>query len=141
MYTLGDNFVWPETCTNTWNFIYGLNGLHSHICNLGHIWCRIVELTYTKMVPKFLVFVLSLRKVHLYWSPKCPLLFKIGVNALFVSTFWDHFYFSPYIFILPLLVPKSISACHISPCRHPTNKKIWHSWHTIKIIIKKLFWH
>ena len=29
---------------------------------------------------------------------------KIGVNALFVPKFWGHFYFDPYISILPLLV-------------------------------------
>ena len=32
-----------------------------------------------------------------------------GVNALLVTTFWGHFYFGPYISILPLLVPKSIN--------------------------------
>ena len=37
------------------------------------------------MVPKFLVFILSLRKVRLYWSPKWPSLFKIS-NRSNVST-------------------------------------------------------
>ena len=31
----------------------------------------------------------------------------IGVNALLVPIFWGHFYFDPYIYILPLLVPKT----------------------------------
>ena len=31
------------------------------------------------------------------------------------------FHFGPYIFILPLLVPKPINAWHLSPYRHPTN--------------------
>ena len=39
-----------------------------------------------------------------------PSSLKKGVNALLVFTFWSHFYFDPYIFILPLLVPKSINA-------------------------------
>ena len=49
--------------------------------------------------------------------------YKLGVNALFVSTFWGHFYFSSYIFILLLLIPKPISVYHISSCRQPTNRK------------------
>ena len=32
-----------------------------------------------------------------------------GVNALFVPIFWGHFYFGPYISILPLLIPKLIN--------------------------------
>ena len=48
---------------------------------------------------------------------------NIGVNAFFVPTFWGHFYFDPYISILPLLVSKPINACHLSPYRQPTNKK------------------
>ena len=34
---------------------------------------------------------------------------KKGVNAPLVSIFWGHFYFGPYIFILPFLVPKPIN--------------------------------
>ena len=49
--------------------------------------------------------------------------YKLGVNAFFVFTFWGHFYFGPYIFILLLLIPKPISVYHISPCRQPTNRK------------------
>ena len=33
------------------------------------------------------------------------------------------FHFGPYIFILPLLVSKPINALHLSPYRHPTNRK------------------
>ena len=40
-------------------------------------------------------------------------------------------------FILPLLVPKSINAWHLSPYHHLTNKKSWRGWRHIKIIIKK----
>ena len=46
-----------------------------------------------------------------------------GVNALFVPTFWGHFYFGPYIFILPLLVPNPINACYFSSFCHSTNRK------------------
>ena len=41
----------------------------------------------------------------------------------FVSIFWGHFYFGPYISILPLLVPNLINACYFSHFRHSTNKK------------------
>ena len=61
----------------------------------------------------------------------------MGVNAFLVPTFWGHFYFGSYIFILPLLVPKPINAWHLSPYRHPTNRKSWHGWQYIKIINKK----
>ena len=47
------------------------------------------------------------------------------------------FHFSPYIFILPFLVHKLINALHLSPYHHPTNRKRWHGWRYIKIIIKK----
>ena len=50
-------------------------------------------------------------------------IFFLGVNALFVPTFWGHFCFGPYISILPLLVPNSINACYFSPFRHSTNRK------------------
>ena len=33
------------------------------------------------------------------------------------------FHFGPYIFILPLLVPKPISACHISSSHQSINRK------------------
>ena len=33
------------------------------------------------------------------------------------------FHFSPYIFILPFLVPKLINVLHLSPYHHPTNRK------------------
>ena len=57
----------------------------------------------------------------------------------YVLTF---FHFGPYIFILPLLIPKPINAWHLSPYRHPINRKSWRGWRHIKIIIKKnLFWH
>ena len=47
------------------------------------------------------------------------------------------FYFGPYIFILPLLIPKPINAWHLSPYHHPINRTSWRGgWH-IKIIIKK----
>ena len=36
-------------------------------------------------------------------------MYNIGVNALFILTFWGHFYSGPYISILPLLVPKPIN--------------------------------
>ena len=49
--------------------------------------------------------------------------FKLGINALLIPTFWGYFYFGPYISILPLLVPKPINARHLSPYRHPTNRK------------------
>ena len=47
------------------------------------------------------------------------------------------FHFSPYIFILPFLVPKLINVLHLSPYHHPTNRKRWRGWRYIKIIIKK----
>jgi len=37
-------------------------------------------------------------------------IFIKNINALLVPIFWGHFYFGPYIFILPLLVPKPINA-------------------------------
>ena len=46
-------------------------------------------------------------------------LFLLGVNALFIPTFWGHFYFGPYISILPLLVPNPINAYYFSPFRQP----------------------
>ena len=52
----------------------------------------------------------------------------MGVNALFVPTFWAHFYlvptflFGPYISILPLLVHNPINACYFSPLRQPTDE-------------------
>ena len=49
--------------------------------------------------------------------------YKKGVNALFVPTFWGHFYFGLYISILPLLVPNPINACYFSLFRHSTNRK------------------
>ena len=51
------------------------------------------------------------------------LYFILGVNALFIPTFWGHFYFGPYISILPLLVLNPINACYFSPFRHSTNRK------------------
>ena len=48
-----------------------------------------------------------------------------GINVILVIIFWGHFYFGPYIFILPLFVPKPINTWHLSPHRHPTNKKNW----------------
>ena len=51
----------------------------------------------------------------------------IGVNAHLVPTFWFFPFWSIH-FNLPLLVPKPISACHISPCHQPTNRKSWHGW-------------
>ena len=72
-----------------------------------------------------------------------------GVNALFVPTFWSHFYFDPYISILPLLVPNPINACYFSPFSHLTNRKklMWQTECTVDTvnadvmnkIIKKLF--
>ena len=47
-----------------------------------------------------------------------------GVNALLVLTFWGHFYFSPYISILPLLVPKTKKAFHFGPYHHSLNRNI-----------------
>ena len=47
----------------------------------------------------------------------------VGVNALLVPTFWNHFYFGPYILFLPLLVPKPINTWHLGPFRHSTNGK------------------
>ena len=44
----------------------------------------------------------------------------LGVNVLFVPTFWGYFYFGPYISILSFLVPNPINACYFSPLRQPT---------------------
>ena len=49
---------------------------------------------------------------------------KKGVNALLVSTFYDHFYFDPYIFILLFLVLKMKNAFHFGPYRHSLNGRI-----------------
>ena len=59
----------------------------------------------------------------MYFKILIVLVLNFGVNALLVPIFLGHFYFGPYIFILPLLVLKPISACHISYCRQPTNRK------------------
>ena len=48
--------------------------------------------------------------------------FVFDVNALFVPTFWGHFYFDPYISILPLLVPNPINACYFNHFRQPTDE-------------------
>ena len=45
------------------------------------------------------------------------------IFSLYILTFFFFFHFGPYILILSLLVSKSISACHISPCRQLTNRK------------------
>ena len=44
-----------------------------------------------------------------------------GVNALFVPTFRGRFYFGPYIYILPILVPNPINAYYFSLFRQPTD--------------------
>ena len=64
------------------------------------------------------------------------LYFILGVNALFISTFWGHFYFSPYIFILPLLVPNPINACYFNPFHQPTMEIADVANGLIKILIK-----
>ena len=69
------------------------------------------------------------------------LFFFLGVNVLLVSTFWTFFYFGPYIFISPLLVPKPISAWHLNPCRQPTNKKSIRGWRRNKISLFFYTWH
>ena len=51
--------------------------------------------------------------------------YYLSVNALLVLTFWGHFYFSSYIFILPFLVSKPINAWHLSLYCHLTNIKSW----------------
>ena len=48
--------------------------------------------------------------------------FVFGVNALLVPTFWGHFYFGPYISILPLLVPNPINVCYFNHFRQPTDE-------------------
>ena len=63
------------------------------------------------------------------WMRKCTF-------SLYILTFF-FFHFGPYILILPLLVPKPINAWHLSPYRHPTNRKCWRDWWHNKIIIKK----
>ena len=44
-------------------------------------------------------------------------------KCTFSSYILTFFHFSHYIFILPLLVPKSINALHLSSYHHPTNRK------------------
>ena len=46
-----------------------------------------------------------------------------GVNGLFVPIFLGHFYFDPYISILPPLVLNLINVCYFSPFCHSTNRK------------------
>ena len=48
---------------------------------------------------------------------------ELGVNALLVLIFWGHFYFGPYISILPLLIPNPINAGYFSPFHHSTSRK------------------
>ena len=43
------------------------------------------------------------------------------LSLLLVPTFWLFFHFSPYILILPLLVPKPINACYFCPFRQSTD--------------------
>ena len=59
--------------------------------------------------------------------------YKLGVNELFISIFWGHFYFGPYIFILLLLIPKPISVYHISPVVSQLTEKSDVADGTIKI--------
>ena len=47
------------------------------------------------------------------------------------------FFFFFYIFILQFLVLKLINVWHLNSYRHLINKKSWHDWQHIKIIIKK----
>ena len=77
-------------------------------------------LTFLKYLISWCFFSLTLSQtlIPLGTSDK-----KIGVNALFVPIFWDHFYFDPYISILPFLVSNSINACYFSHFRHLTNRK------------------
>ena len=49
----------------------------------------------------------------------------IGVNVLLVPIFWGHLYFDPYIYILPLLVPKTKkNAFYFGHYLHSLNRKI-----------------
>ena len=50
------------------------------------------------------------------------------------------FHFSPYIFILPLLVPKPINGWHLSPCRQPINGKSICGWRRNNIILFFYTW-
>ena len=52
-------------------------------------------------------------------------IFFFCVNSLFVPTFWGHFYFGPYISILPLFVLNPINACYLSPFLQPTDGNGW----------------
>ena len=47
-----------------------------------------------------------------------------GVNAFLVPIFWGHFYFGPYISILPFLVLKMKNAFHFGPYCHSLNGNI-----------------
>ena len=50
---------------------------------------------------------------------------NIGVNAFLVPIFWFFFFhFSPYIFILPLLVSKSINTCYFRHFHQSTDRNI-----------------
>ena len=48
--------------------------------------------------------------------------FVIGINVLLVPIFWGHFYFDPYISILPHLIPKMKNAFYFSLYCHSLNK-------------------
>ena len=54
--------------------------------------------------------------------------FILGVNAPLVPIFYIFFflYFSPYIFISPLLIPKSINAFHFGPSCYSLNRNCWY---------------
>ena len=54
----------------------------------------------------------------LFWSKYIK-----SVNAILVPTFWSHFYFGPYIFIFPLLVPKMKNAFHFGSYRDSLKRK------------------
>ena len=49
-------------------------------------------------------------------------LFIEGVNVLLVPTFWGHFYFGLYIFILPFLVLKMKNTFYFGLYGHLTNE-------------------
>ena len=61
------------------------------------------------------IFLQNMLKSILFWL--CKYTFSPYILAFF--------HFGPYIFILPLLVPKPINVWHLSPYRHPTNWKSW----------------
>ena len=77
------------------------------------------EYSFLSIFLKSQIFIFSEIVRNLYeWN-------LIGINALFVPTFRGHFYFGPYIYILPILIHNPINACYFSPFRQPTDENDW----------------